>query len=124
MMAVSSGAEASSKPGSPGSSSGHRSGKPVKPAKKIKFSASGTVVAVRSGMVVIAVKGGTRDVRSKTITVRVPAGARVVVDDGCRKVAAIGIGFRISVTGVRVGDVYTAEKVQAHGRVRPEPTPS
>lgn len=67
---------------------------------------------------VIAVKGGT------TITVRVPAGARVVVNDGRRKVSAIGIGFRISVTGVRVGDVYTAEKVQARGRVRPKPTPT
>jgi hypothetical protein len=112
-------------PISPVTSTSH--GKPTaKPVKKVKFSASGTVKAVDATVrtVTIAVKGGTKDVKGRTIVVKVPSTVRVVVNGGRRGLAEVAAGFTVTVTGVRAGDVYTAEKAEARGKVKSTPAPS
>nr|WP_296072190.1 hypothetical protein [uncultured Actinoplanes sp.] len=116
---------AEANPSSPAASASH--GKPTaKPVKKVKFSASGTVKAVDAAArtVTIAVKGGTKDVRGRTVTVKVPSDVKVVVNGGRRGLAEVAPGFTVTVTGVRAGDVYSAEKVDARGKVKSTPKPS
>jgi hypothetical protein len=100
-------------------------GKPGKPSRrvKVKFAAEGRVTAVdaAAGTVTLLAKSGTKDVRKKTITVAVPAGARIVVGGRRATVAGIVAGARIAVTGTRVGAEYTAARISA---TRPKPAPS
>jgi hypothetical protein len=108
--------------------------KPTKtPAKPVQvtFAANGTVTAVDAvaGTVVVAVKGGTKDVKGSSLTVVVPAAARIVLDDAPATLAQVQPGFRITVTGVRSGTGHTAAKIQASSpevivEPTPEPTPS
>ncbi len=105
--------------------------KPAKPAKPVKvtFSASGVVTAVDldARTVTVAAKGGTKDVKGRTVGVVVPSTARIVLDDAPATVADLEAGFRITVTGTRLGTVYTASKVQASSpepEVTPTPTPT
>lgn len=102
-------------------------GKPGKPAKptKAKFTASGivTAVSVDTSTVVIAARGGTKDVRGQTITVTVPSTARIVVNGARRSLADVAAGYRITVTGTRSGTVYTAARLASKGaRAHPKPT--
>ncbi len=96
--------------------------KPVKPAKPVKanFTASGSVTAVNpaAGTVTVAAKGGTKDVKGSVVTVTVPSTARIVLDDAPATLGALAVGFRITVTGTKLGTAYTAAKVQASA---PEP---
>jgi hypothetical protein len=48
-----------------------------------------------------------------------PSSARIVVDGAPATAADIEAGLRITVTGIRLGSVYTASKVQASS---PQPT--
>ncbi|MCY1143542.1 hypothetical protein OWR29_36550 [Actinoplanes sp. Pm04-4] len=101
-------------------------GKPAKPAK-VSFAATGSVTAVDLGSstVTVAVKSGTKDVKGRTVSISVPASARIVVNGGGRTLGAVSAGFRITVTGSHVGSLYTAAKIQAHGvRATPAPAPS
>lgn len=99
--------------------------KPAKPAKvvKVEFTASGVVTAVDAGAgtVTVAVKGGTKDVRGRTVVIVLAPGARIVVDDAPATAGDVEVGFRITVRGTRTGAVHTASKVQASA---PEPTPT
>jgi hypothetical protein len=106
--------------------------KPAKPAKpvkpvKVQFSASGTVKAVdaAAGTVTVVAKGGTKDVKGKTVTISVPSAVRIQLNGARKKLADLGAGFRITITGTRVGSVYTAAKVQATGtKTKPAPKPT
>ncbi len=93
------------------------------PAKPVKasFSANGTVTAVGTGTLTLAVKGGTKDVKGASVTVAVPSTAKIVAEDAPATLADVQVGYRVSVTGTKVGTVYTATRVQVH---LPEPTPS
>ncbi|GID91775.1 hypothetical protein ACFQFC_00870 [Amorphoplanes digitatis] len=97
-------------------------GKPHKPRKpvRIPFAANGKVTAVdaEAGTVTLAAHGGTKDVRRKTITVKVPEGARIRVNGRRATVAGILAGAKITVTGLRVDGVYTAVVINAN---RPKP---
>jgi hypothetical protein len=99
--------------------------KATKPAKPVKasFAANGSVTAVDvdAHTVTVVVKGGTKDVKGRIVGILLPSSARIVLDDAPATAADIEAGFRITVTGTRVGNVYTASKVQASS---PEPTVS
>ena len=97
--------------------------KTVKPAKPVEFSASGvlTAVDVAGSTVTIAVKGGTTDVRGKTVTFTVTSKARVRLDETTSTVAGLQPGYRASISGTRIGTAYTVLKLNAD---TPEPTPS
>jgi hypothetical protein len=99
--------------------------KATKPAKSVKasFAANGSVTAVDvdAHTVTIVVKGGTKDVKGRTVRILLPSSARIVLDDAPATAADIEAGFRITVTGTRLGNLYTASKVQASS---PEPTVS
>ncbi|HEY0000656.1 MAG TPA: hypothetical protein VGB74_09390 [Actinoplanes sp.] len=95
--------------------------------KSTKFEATGTVKAVNAaaGTVTVAVKGGTKEVRGKTVTVKVPPTVRIVVNGARKTLADIGTGFQIAVGGTQTGTVYLATKVTATGKkVRPVPSPT
>jgi hypothetical protein len=83
-----------------------------------KFSASGTVTAVdaAAGTVTVSAKGGTKDVKGQTVTVKVPSTAKVVVNKSGKSLADIAAGFTITVEGTKTGTVYTATKVEAKGK--------
>ncbi|GIF14321.1 hypothetical protein [Actinoplanes teichomyceticus] len=97
------------------------------PVKKVKvaFAASGRVTAVGATSVTVAVKGGTKDVKGRTVTIGVPASVRVLLNGKRVAVTALAAGHQVSITGTRVDAVYTAAKVQATGKVvKPTPVPS
>ncbi|MET8154570.1 hypothetical protein ACIBSW_34065 [Actinoplanes sp. NPDC049668] len=100
-------------------------GKPHKPRKPVRvpFAANGKVTAVdaEAGTVTLLANGGTKDVRRKTVTVTVPERAKIRVNGKRATVAGILAGARITVTGIRVGDVYTAVVISA---TRPKPAPT
>jgi len=101
--------------------------KTAKPARPLPFSASGTVTAVDAagGTITLTAKGGTKDVRRRTVTVSVAAGARVVVNEARATLAEVAAGQRIAVVGTRTGTVYTASRVRARGAaVTPAPSPT
>lgn len=110
----------------PSSSAVHASsGKPVKPARPKKFAVSGSITAVAAadGTITVAAKGD----KGGDVTVAVPADARITVNGARKSLADIATGYRVTVTGVRTGSVYTAVRVQARGaRHTPteHPTPS
>ncbi|WIM93929.1 hypothetical protein ACTOB_005923 [Actinoplanes oblitus] len=102
---------------------------PVKPApvKKVKvaFTASGKVTKADATSVTVAVKGGTRDVKGRTVTIGVPSTARVLLNGKKVAVSALAAGYQITVSGTYVDAVYTATKVEASGKVvKPTPAPS
>ncbi|MET0422833.1 MAG: hypothetical protein ABW046_03090 [Actinoplanes sp.] len=100
-------------------------GKTPKATKKTKFTASGVVTAVTGETVTVKVKGGTKDVRGRTVAVTVPSSAQVLVN-GVRKVAAdLLVGDAVTITGTSSGGALTAARVQARRvKVRPAPTVS
>ena len=102
--------------------------KPVKTKKPVRtpFAASGTVTAVdaAAGTVTVQAKGGTKDVRKRTVTVTVASNAKIKVNDKVGTLAAVKPGAKITVTGTRSGDVYTATRVQVSQRKAPVVTPS
>lgn len=105
------------------SSSSSSSGK-----KAAVFAANGTVSAVDvvNGTVTLYAKGGTKNVRRQTVTVAVPDGARIRVNGKKATLDAVGVGYRIDVTGRRVDGVWTASVVVAKKKPTPSasPTPS
>jgi hypothetical protein len=101
--------------------------KTTKAPKPVRFTASGTVTAVdaEAGTVTLLAKGGTKDVRKRTVTVAVPAKASLRVNGKKATLAGVSAGQRIEVVGRRSGDVYTAEVVRVSGKtVKPAPSPS
>lgn len=102
------------------------------PARKVAFSATGTVTAVDAAKstVTVAVKGGTKDVRGRSVTVSVPSSVRILLNGKRIQVSALAAGNKITVVGTRVDAAYTATKVQATGKARvvrspgPSVTPS
>ncbi|MBW6439684.1 hypothetical protein KZ829_38745 [Actinoplanes hulinensis] len=101
--------------------------KPTKAPRKVAFQASGTITAVdvSAGTITVAARSGTKDVRGKTVTMTVPAGARIILNGKKITVAGLGAGQKVSVTGTRAGTAYTVTKIQATGKkVKPTPAPS
>jgi hypothetical protein len=102
--------------------------KPTPPKKvKIAFQASGTISAVDAGAgtITVAVRSGTKDVRGKSVTMSVPAGATIVLNGKKVTVSALSAGIKVSLTGTRVDAAYTVARIQASGKaVAPKPTPS
>ncbi|GAA2580122.1 hypothetical protein GCM10010435_66790 [Winogradskya consettensis] len=117
--------KSSSKPSE--KSSGKPTAKPTKTAKRALFAATGTVTSVdaTAGTITLYAKGGTKDVRKKTITVTVADDALIRVN-GKRGagLSSIAAGFRIDVGGRRSGSDYTAEIIIAKGKVRATPSPT
>jgi phage baseplate assembly protein gpV len=109
----------------PTAASVHAAKKP-KPDKKTNFQASGTVTAVdvAGGKLTVAARSGTKDVRGKTVTMSVAAGARIVLNGKKVKLDALVAGLRVSVTGTRSDIAYLAGKIQAAGKVKPGPSPT
>ncbi|WP_199509647.1 hypothetical protein [Nucisporomicrobium flavum] len=115
----------------PGSASAFKATpKPAKTSKAhkpVRFTASGTVTAVdaQAGTVTLLAKGGTKDVRKRTVTVVVPAKASLRVNGKKVTLSGVAAGQRIEVVGRRTGDVYTADVVRVSGKgVKPAPSPS
>ncbi|GGN42301.1 hypothetical protein FHR83_007256 [Actinoplanes campanulatus] len=101
--------------------------KPTKAPRKVAFQASGTITAVdaSAGTITVAARSGTKDVRRKTVTMTVPAGARIILNGKKITVAGLGAGQKVSVTGTRAGTAYTVSKIQATGKkAKPTPAPS
>ncbi|UQU61699.1 hypothetical protein COUCH_21915 [Couchioplanes caeruleus] len=101
--------------------------KTAKTPKPVRFTASGTVTAVdaEAGTVTLLAKGGTKDVRKRTVTVVVPAKASLRVNGKKVTLSGVAAGQRIEVVGRRTGDVYTADVVRVSGRAaKPAPSPS
>jgi hypothetical protein len=128
-------AVAAAKPASPAAASRALADRPApKPGKTRKpvrtsFVATGVVTAVdvAAGTVTLRAKGGTRDVRRRTVTVAVPDTARVVVNGKRAAPAVIIAGAKITVNGFRSADVYTAIRVRVSQKVvtpAPVPTPT
>jgi hypothetical protein len=103
-------------------------GKHAKPVRQV-FTAVGSVAGVDSGggTVTVVATAGTKGTKGHTVTIAVPAGARIRVSGKDTGLTAIQQGFRITVVGVRIGTAYTASKIEAtaprskHG---PKPAPS
>jgi hypothetical protein len=110
---------------SPSAASVHAAKKP-KPDRKTPFQASGTITAVdaAAGTLTVAARGGTKDVRGKTVTMSVAAGARIVLNGRKVKLDALTAGLRVSVTGTRKDSAYLAGKIQAAGKGKPGPKPT
>jgi hypothetical protein len=110
-----------------------KAAKPVKAAKakRSPFAATGTVTAVDpvAGTVTLLAKGGTRDVRQRTVTVTVPSTARIVLDGVRTTLDDLAAGNRITITGTRTSGVHVAARISASARragpsPAPGPTPS
>lgn len=96
-----------------------------KPAK-VAFTATGTITAVdtTAGTLTVAVKGGTKDVRGKTVTVAVGATTRIRVGGARKTLADLAAGYRVTVVGARQDTAYTAGLVEASAPAKHKPTPS
>ena len=112
-------AKPSAKPAAAKSAKLVKVSKHAKPVK-VKFAASGVITAVNkdAGSFSLRAKGGTKDVKGHIITVTAPSTARVILDDAPATLADLVAGYRITVTGTRLGTVYSASKIQASS---PEP---
>ena len=95
-------------------------------AKQVKtvFAADGTVTAVGADTVTVLAKGGTKDVRQRSVTISVPATARIRRDGRAAAVSALQVGDRIAITGTWTGTSYTARIVDAHRTRTPAKTPT
>lgn len=125
--AVATGVVAYAHSSSPAAVSVSSSKGPKKPPRTtVKFTASGIVTAVDAtgGTVSVAAKGGTKDVRGKTVTVSVPSDARITLNDKRVDLGALAAGQRITVTGTRAADVFTATRLQVKGKSVSKPSPS
>ncbi|MGX6600765.1 hypothetical protein ACWKSP_01310 [Micromonosporaceae bacterium Da 78-11] len=101
--------------------------KPAKPVRKVVFTASGSITAVdvTAGTITVVAKGGTKDVRRRTVAVAVPATVPIIVGGARMTLADLAVGFRITVVGTRAGTAYTAVRIVAEGtKPRPSTTPS
>jgi hypothetical protein len=96
------------KSGSSGSSASHR------PAK-VAFAATGTITAVdaAAGTVTVAAKGGSKDVRGKTVTITVVAGTRIRLNGKSKSLGELAAGDRIAVAGVHQSTGYVATRIEA-----------
>lgn len=106
-----------------------KKGKPAKATKPVKanFAANGSITAVNAAAhtVTVAVKAGTKDVKGHSVSILLPAAVRIIVNDAPGTAVDLEAGFRITVTGTRLGTVYTASKVQAVSPApQASPTPS
>lgn len=97
--------------------------KAVKPPKPEQFSASGVLTAVDAAgsTVTLAAKGGTKDVRGRTVTFAIGSTAKVRLDETATTVGSLKPGYRASISGTRIGAAYTVLKLNADA---PEPTPA
>jgi hypothetical protein len=94
---------------------------------KVAFTATGTITAVdtAAGTVTVAAKGGTRDVRGKTVTIAVTATTRIRLNSKNKSLAALAAGDKISAVGFDRSAVYTATKIEATiVPVKHSPTPA
>ena len=98
---------------------------PHKPAK-VAFTATGTITAVdtAAGTVTVAAKGGTKDVRGKTVTMTVGAGSRVSLNGKRKSLSALAAGYRITVLGVRQAATYNALRIEATAPKARKPKPA
>jgi hypothetical protein len=97
-----------------------------KPAK-VAFTATGTITAVdtAAGSVTVAAKGGTKDVRGKTVTITVGANARVFLNGKRKALSELAAGNRITVLGVRQSTGYNALQIVATApKAKPSPQPA
>jgi hypothetical protein len=103
------------------SSGSEHAGKPA----KVAFTATGTITAVdtAAGTVTVAAKGGTKDVRGKTVTITVAAGARIRLNGKRTSLSALAAGYRVAVLGVRQSTAYAALQIEA-AAVKHSPAPS
>ena len=117
--AVSIATAAYAKEGHPAS---QHAGKPV----KVAFTAIGTITAVdtAAGTVTVAAKGGTKDVRGKTVSVAVGGTTRIRVGGGGKALADLVAGYRVTVVGVRRQTTYTASRIEATKVAKHPPAPS
>lgn len=104
------------------------SGKPNKTRKPVRtpFAGSGRVTAVdaEAGTVTLLAKGGTKDVRKRSVTVVVADTARITVNSRRSTLDAVTVGAKITVTGTRSAGVYSATRVQVSQKAAPVVTPS
>jgi hypothetical protein len=103
------------------SSGSQHAGKPA----KVAFTATGTITAVdtAAGTVTVAAKGGTKDVRGKTVTITVAAGTRIRVNGKRTSLSALAAGCRVAVLGVRQSTAYAALQIEA-SKVKRSPAPA
>jgi hypothetical protein len=99
---------------------------PVSKPAKVAFTAAGTITAVdtAAGTVTVAAKGGTKDVRGKTVTVAVGSTTRIRVGGARKTLADLAVGYRVAVVGVRQDTTYTAGLIEASAAAKHTPTPS
>lgn len=83
--------------------------------KAVRFTATGRVVAVdgAAGTLTVAVKGGDKTLRRKTVTIQVDPAAKVRLNDVTVPLADLPAGAHVAVTGTRTGDALLAFKVNA-----------
>jgi hypothetical protein len=94
-----------------------------KPAK-IVFTAAGTITAVdtTAGTLTVAAKGGTKDVRGKTVTIVAGPATSIRVGGVRKTLADLVSGERVAVVGVRQDTVYTAIRIDATATVKKTPS--
>ncbi|GAB1693704.1 hypothetical protein [Krasilnikovia sp. M28-CT-15] len=99
--------------------------KPKKP-KKAVFEGRGSISAidVDAATVTVVVKGGTKNVRHRTVTVSVSPTARIKRNGAKASLASLAVGDRIEMKGTRAGEVYTVSRIQAQAKRTPKPAPT
>ncbi|MDT5040184.1 MAG: hypothetical protein QOE51_1169 [Actinoplanes sp.] len=113
----------SSKPVAANPSHPARAAKPAKPVK-VLFTAQGRLraVSLATGTLTVLATGGTKDVRGHVVTITVPSSVRIVRGRAA-KLADLRAGDRITVTGSRIADAYTAARIDARA-AHPTTTPT
>ena len=83
--------------------------------KAARFNATGKVVSVdaAAGTLVVAVKGGDRSLRRRTVTVAVDPTARISLNGAAATLADIPAGAHVKVSGTYSGASLLALKVNA-----------
>jgi hypothetical protein len=84
-------------------------------ARKVaRFNATGSAVSVDpAGTLVVAVKGGDRNLRRRTVTVAVDPTAKISLNNVPATLADIPAGAHVKVSGTRSGESLLAFKVHA-----------
>ncbi|RZU49520.1 hypothetical protein EV385_1273 [Krasilnikovia cinnamomea] len=104
----------------------HALHKDPKPAKPKKFEGRGKISAidVEAGTLTVVVKGGTKNIRHRTVTVSVSPTARIKRNGKKVSLASLAVGDRIKLRGAKKDDTYTVSRIQAQGPRKPKPAPS
>lgn len=96
----------------------------TKPAP-VRFAAVGTLASASADSIVLTVKGTSKNVRATSLTISVPATAKVTRNDVVVTLADLLVGDHVAVAGTKgTTGVLTAQLVNAEGPVVVEPTPA